>query len=123
MEEGSTGAGKFPQGCSEVGVGRGVIVEVGIAVGVAVGGNGMKGVAVEVAFGSAVTSGPTDADPSGMIAPGTQLQDARIAQKTKSSFLAINFDVNRFISDTIVIILIKRSLAWLCSRPSAAYDS
>jgi hypothetical protein len=107
MAEGSTGPGKSPHGFSEVGEGSGVGVEVGKAVGVDVGRSGMKGVAVDGAFGSAVTSGPIDADPPGMIAPGIQLQDAKIAQMAKSTFLAINFDVKcRFISDTIVITLL-----------------
>ena len=106
MAEGSTGAGKSPHGFSEVGEGRGVGVEVGKAVGVDVGSSGMKGVAVDVAFGSAVTRGPIEAEPPGMIAPGTQLQDARIAQMAKRTGLAINFDLKcRLNSDTIVIIL------------------
>ncbi|HEY47010.1 MAG TPA: hypothetical protein G4O14_09525 [Anaerolineae bacterium] len=107
MAEGSTGAGKSPHGFSEVGEGRGVGVEVGKAVGVDVGSSGMKGVAVEVAFGSAVTRGPIEADPPGMSAPGTQLQDAKIAQIAKRIGLAIKCDFKcRFNSDTIVIILL-----------------
>lgn len=107
MAEGSTGGGKSPQGFSEVGEGRGVCVAVGKAVAVDVGRSGTKGVAVEVAFGSDVTSGPIDADPPGMIAPGTTLQDAKMAQKTNSICLAGNFNIKcRFISDTIVIIFL-----------------
>jgi hypothetical protein len=105
MAEGSTGAGKSPQGFSEVGEGRGVDVEVGKAVGVNVGSSGMKGVAVEVAFGSAVTRGPIEADPPGTTAPGIQLQDAKTAQMAKRIGLAISFDLKcRFNNDLIVII-------------------
>lgn len=108
MAEGSTGAGKSPHGFSEVGVGRGVGVEVGKAVGVDVGSSGMKGVAVDVAFGSAVTRSPIEADPPGMIAPGTQLQDAKTAQMAKRIGLATNFGLKcRFNSDSIVIILLN----------------
>jgi hypothetical protein len=105
MAEGSTGAGKSPQGFSEVGVGRGVGVEVGKGVSVDVGSSGMKAVAVDVAFGSAVTRGPIEVDPPGMIAPGTQLQDAKTTQMAKRIGLAINFGLKcRFNSDPIIII-------------------
>ncbi len=107
MAEGSTGAGKSPHGFSEVGVGRGVGVEVGKWVGVDVGRSGMKGVAVEVAFGSTVTRGPIEADPPGMIAPGIQLQDAKSTQMAKSNGLEIDFVLkSRFKSDLIVIIIL-----------------
>jgi hypothetical protein len=107
MAEGSTGAGKSPHGFTEVGVGRGVCVEIGKAVGVEVGGSGMKGVAVDVAFGSTVTNGPMAAEPPGMIAPGTQLQDAKTAPRTRRIGLATNFRVkSRFNSVSIVIILL-----------------
>lgn len=107
MAEGSTGAGKSPQGFTEVGVGRGVDVEVGKAVGVKVGGSGMKGVGVDVAFGSTVTSGPMAAEPPGMIAPGTQLHDAKIAQVARRIGLATNFRVkSRFNSVSIVIMIL-----------------
>jgi hypothetical protein len=105
MEEDSTGAGKSPQGYSEVGVGRGVDVEVGKAVGVGVGSSGMKGVAVEVAFGSAVTRGPIEAGSTGMTAPGIQLQDVKMAQMAKRIGLAISFNLKCcFNIDLIVII-------------------
>ena len=107
MAEGSTGPGKSPHGLMDVGVGTGVCVEVGKAVGVNVGGSGMKGVGVEVAFGSTVARGPMAAEPPGMIAPGTQLHEARIAHMAKRNGLAIHLcTINRFDSDFIVIILL-----------------
>jgi hypothetical protein len=107
MAEDSTGAGKSPQGLTEVGVGIGVCVEVGRAVGVNVGGRGMKGVGVEVALGSTVARGPMAAEPLGMLAPGIQLQEARITHMTKSIGLAANLRVkSRFDSVLIVIILV-----------------
>jgi hypothetical protein len=124
MAEGSTGAGKSPHGFSEVGEGRGVGVEVGKAVGVDVGRSGMKGVAVEVAFGSAVTRGPIEAEPPGMIAAGTQLQEAKTAQMAKRIGLALNFGLKcRFNSDTIVIILLNvQQLGYVPVEPPL-YDS
>lgn len=107
IAEGSTGPGKSPHGFSEVGEGRGVGVEVGKAVAVDVGRSGMKGVAVDVAFGSAVTRGPIGADPPGMIAPGIQLQDAKIAKNTKRIRIALNDALCRFNTDKTVIILLN----------------
>lgn len=54
IAEGSTGAGKLPQGSMEVGVGNGVEVAGGGGGGVSVGSIGKKGVAVAVAAGSIV---------------------------------------------------------------------
>ena len=107
MEEGSTGAGKSPHGLMDVGVGTGVCVEVGKAVGVNVGGSGMKGVGVELAFGSTVARGPMAAEPPGTIAPGTQLHEAMIAHIAKRIGPAANLRVkSRFDSVLIVIILL-----------------
>jgi hypothetical protein len=124
MAEGSTGAGKSPHGFSEVGVGRGVGVEGGKAVAVAVGRSGMNGVAVDVAFGSAVTRGPIEADPPGMIAPGTQLQEAKIAQMARRNDLALNFSLKcRFNSNMIVIILENAQRPGIVPIVSPIYDS
>lgn len=54
IAEGSTGAGKSPQGSTDVGVGRGVAEAAGGGGGVIVGSSGPKGVAVAVAAGSIV---------------------------------------------------------------------
>ena len=52
--DGSIGAGKSPQGLTEVGVGNGVAVASGGGGGVEVGAIGPNGVAVAVAAGSMV---------------------------------------------------------------------
>lgn len=57
MAEGSTGASKFPHGYMGVAVGNGVGVDVATGGGVSVGGSGMKGVGVDVAFGLLGTNG------------------------------------------------------------------
>ena len=54
IAEGSAGAGKSPQGFTEVAVAKGVAVAVGGGGGVIVGAIGPKGVAVAVAAGSTV---------------------------------------------------------------------
>jgi hypothetical protein len=120
MAEGSTGAGKSPHGFTEVGVGSGVGVVVGKAVGVEVGGSGMKGVAVDVAFGSTVTNGPVELEPPAMLAPGIMLQDAKMAQIARRIGLVTHFRVkSRFNSVSIVIILLDvQGPIWVPVVPS-----
>jgi hypothetical protein len=120
IAEGSTGAGKSPHGFTEVGEGRGVGVEVGKAVGVEVGGRGMKGVAVDVAFGSTVTNGPVEAAPPAMLAPGIKLQEAKMAQIARRIDLATHFRVkSRFNRVSIVIILLDvQGPIWVPVVPS-----
>lgn len=107
MAEGSAGAGKSPQGSTEVGVGSGVDVEVGWAVAVWVGGSGMKGVGVDVAFGSVVTSGTVEAESLAMIALGIQLHDAKMAHMASRIGLATHFRLKMcFNSVSLLIILV-----------------
>ena len=85
IAEGSTGASKPPHGYSGVAVGSGVGVDVATAGEVAVGGAGMKGVGVNVALGSLVTSGLSCCKAPGNTA--AEPQDVRLKTKRSVSIL------------------------------------
>lgn len=92
MADGSTGAGKSPQGLTDVGVAGGAAVAVGGGGGVIVGAMGPKGVGVDDGAGSRVAmtmAGPGAADismPAILVhAPTKNIRAIKVASANRRS--------------------------------------